>query len=303
VTDFLLVSAAAAVVCVVAMLVTAYAARRAGRVSVVDVTWGLALAAVALVCALLGTAPGWRRWLLVGLVAVWGIRLSWHIWRRTVASTRQGDGEDPRYTELLGSRRGGPLVRVWIPQGAAIWFVSLPVQVSAVAGDDAGPVVVIGASVWLLGLVFEAVGHEYWPTYFRTIDRVLAPGGRVGIQAILMPHDRMLATRRTYTLINKFIFPGGFLPSAQVIDEVNERHTGLRVTNRLAFGADYAETLQRWDTAFLAAADRVLGLGFDDTFLRMWHFYLEYSRAGFASGYLDVQQLTFRRPRHFGAGS
>jgi cyclopropane-fatty-acyl-phospholipid synthase len=141
----------------------------------------------------------------------------------------------------------------------------------------------------------EAVGHEYWPTYFRTIDRVLAPGGRVGIQAILMPHDRMLATRRTYTWINKYIFPGGFLPSAQVIDEVNERHTSLRVTNRLAFGADYAETLQRWDTAFLAAADRVKQLGFDETFLRMWHFYLEYSRAGFASGYLDVQQLTLTR--------
>ncbi|GAW51928.1 MULTISPECIES: SAM-dependent methyltransferase [unclassified Nocardioides] len=143
--------------------------------------------------------------------------------------------------------------------------------------------------------MIEAVGHEYWPTYFRTIDRVLAPGGRVGIQAILMPHDRMLATRRTYTWINKYIFPGGFLPSAQVIDEVNEQHTSLRVTNRLAFGADYAETLQRWDTAFLAAADRVKQLGFDETFLRMWHFYLEYSRAGFASGYLDVQQLTLTR--------
>jgi cyclopropane-fatty-acyl-phospholipid synthase len=143
--------------------------------------------------------------------------------------------------------------------------------------------------------MIEAVGHEYWPAYFRTIDRVLAPGGRVGIQAILMPHDRMLATRRTYTWINKYIFPGGFLPSAQAIDEVAAEHTSLRVTNRLAFGADYAETLQRWDNAFLASADRVRDLGFDDTFQRMWHFYLEYSRSGFASGYLDVHQLTLTR--------
>jgi cyclopropane-fatty-acyl-phospholipid synthase len=143
--------------------------------------------------------------------------------------------------------------------------------------------------------MIEAVGHEYWPTYFRTIDRVLAPGGRVGIQAILMPHDRMLATRRTYTWINKYIFPGGFLPSAQVIDEVTAEHTTLRVTNRLAFGADYAETLQRWDGAFVAASERVMELGFDETFLRMWHFYLDYARAGFASGYLDVQQLTLTR--------
>jgi cyclopropane-fatty-acyl-phospholipid synthase len=143
--------------------------------------------------------------------------------------------------------------------------------------------------------MIEAVGHEYWPTYFRTIDALLAPGGRVGIQAILMPHDRMLATRGTYTWINKYIFPGGFLPSARAIDEVTAAHTSLRVVDRLAFGADYAETLRRWDEAFLAASDEVLALGNDATFLRMWHFYLAYSQAGFASGYLDVQQLVLAR--------
>ena len=144
--------------------------------------------------------------------------------------------------------------------------------------------------------MIEAVGHQYWSTYFETIDRVLAPGGRVAIQAITMPHDRMLATRSTYTWINKYIFPGGFLPSVEVIDQITRRRTGLRITDRLAMGAHYAETLRRWDEAFLAAADRVRGLGFDETFCRMWHFYLEYSRAGFASGYIDVNQLTFGRP-------
>ena len=143
--------------------------------------------------------------------------------------------------------------------------------------------------------MIEAVGHEYWSTYFQTIDRLLAPGGKVGIQAITMPHDRMLATRRTWTWINKYIFPGGFLPSVRAIDEITRADTTLRLSERLSFGRHYAETLRRWDQAFLAASDEVRDLGFDGVFERMWHFYLDYSRAGFASGYIDVQQLTFER--------
>ncbi|HEY7989229.1 MAG TPA: cyclopropane-fatty-acyl-phospholipid synthase family protein, partial [Lapillicoccus sp.] len=68
--------------------------------------------------------------------------------------------------------------------------------------------------------MIEAVGYEYWPTYFRTLDAVLAPGGAVAIQAITMPHDRMLATRNTYTWVHKYIFPGGFLPSTEAIEDV-----------------------------------------------------------------------------------
>ena len=142
----------------------------------------------------------------------------------------------------------------------------------------------------------EAVGYDYWSTYFSTLDRVLAPSGRVGIQAITMPHDRMLATRGSHTWINKYIFPGGFLPSVEVIDQITRRDTTLRLVDRLAFGSHYAETLRQWDGAFRAAAEDVLGLGFDPTFLRMWHFYLEYSLAGFAARYLDVQQLVLARP-------
>ena len=144
--------------------------------------------------------------------------------------------------------------------------------------------------------MIEAVGWQYWETYFATIDSVLAPGGTVAIQAITMPHDRMLATRNTYTWINKYIFPGGFLPSVEVIDEISRDHTGYRLVDQLSMGQHYAETLRLWDEAFRAETGRVLDLGFDETFLRMWHFYLEYSRAGFASSYIDVNQLTFRRP-------
>jgi cyclopropane-fatty-acyl-phospholipid synthase len=143
--------------------------------------------------------------------------------------------------------------------------------------------------------MIEAVGYEYWPTYFRTLDAVLAPGGTVAIQAITMPHERMLATRNTYTWVHKYIFPGGFLPSTEAIEEVTRAHTTLRVVDRLCMGASYAQTLRLWDERFAANADAVGRLGFDAIFRRMWHFYLEYSRAGFASGYLDVQQLVLRR--------
>ncbi|MGZ8743988.1 MAG: class I SAM-dependent methyltransferase [Nocardioides sp.] len=143
--------------------------------------------------------------------------------------------------------------------------------------------------------MIEAVGAEYWTSYFQTIDSVLAPGGKVGIQAITMPHDRMLATRGGFTWINKYIFPGGFLPSTDVIEQVTREHTTLRVSGRLDFGPHYAETLRQWDQRFLAVREEVLALGLDALFVRMWHFYLEYSRAGFASGYLDVNQIVLDR--------
>lgn len=140
--------------------------------------------------------------------------------------------------------------------------------------------------------MIEAVGRQYWPTYFRTLDHVLAPGGRAAVQGITMPHDRMLATRDTHTFITKYVFPGGALPSVPAIEDAVARHTSLRVDDLFAMGPHYAPTLQRWDEAFLAARQQVLALGFDETFVRMWHFYLEYSRAGFASGYIDDHQVT-----------
>ncbi|MGZ0152208.1 class I SAM-dependent methyltransferase [Kribbella sp. WER1] len=139
--------------------------------------------------------------------------------------------------------------------------------------------------------MIEAVGAEYWPEYFRTIDRLLAPGGTVALQAILMDHERMLATRKSYGWIQKYIFPGGLIPSRTAIDETLARHTALRVDEDYRFGADYAETLRRWRRTFLANWRTVRAEGFDETFRRTWEFYLAYSEAGFASGYLDVAQL------------
>ena len=135
--------------------------------------------------------------------------------------------------------------------------------------------------------MIEAVGEEFWPTYFPKIDEVLAPGGRVAIQAILLAHDRMVATRNTYGWIHKYIFPGGLLPSTEAIEQVTREHTSLHVSNIRPIGRHYAHTLRLWREQFLANWDEVEALGFDDTFRRMWEFYLAYCEAGFRSGYLD----------------
>ncbi|MCB5272996.1 Tuberculostearic acid methyltransferase UfaA1 [Arthrobacter sp. SO5] len=143
--------------------------------------------------------------------------------------------------------------------------------------------------------MIEAVGFEYWATYFQTIERVLAPGGKVAIQAITIAHDRLMATRTSYTWVHKYIFPGGVIPSVRAIEDITEKQTGLRVRERLAMGEHYAETLRLWEERFMARSEEVRALGFDEIFQRMWLFYLCYSRAGFETGYLDVQQIVLDR--------
>ena len=143
--------------------------------------------------------------------------------------------------------------------------------------------------------MIEAVGEAYWPVYFATIDALLAPGGKVSIQAITMAHERVLATRRSFSWIQKYIFPGGIIPSLQSIDETLAAHTSLRVTARRDLGAHYARTLHLWRERFHEQWPRVHQLGFDQTFARMWEFYLAYCEAGFRSGYLGVSQLQMTR--------
>jgi cyclopropane-fatty-acyl-phospholipid synthase len=144
--------------------------------------------------------------------------------------------------------------------------------------------------------MIEAVGEEYWPTYFATIDTLLAPGGKVSIQAITMDHHRYLQTRNSYGWIQKYIFPGGLIPSLEAIDATLAAHTSLAVTDQRSLGQDYARTLREWRTAFHANWDTINAQGFDETFRRMWEFYLAYCEAGFAVGYLDVFQVQMTRP-------
>lgn len=141
--------------------------------------------------------------------------------------------------------------------------------------------------------MIEAVGYEFWPTYFRTLDSLVTPGGRVAIQAITMPHSRMLASRNTHTWIQKYIFPGGMLPSTEAVLSITNRHTALRTVDMFSLRSHYAETLRLWRQRFAGRREAVSALGFDDVFRRMWELYLAYSEAGFRSGYLDVYQWTF----------
>jgi cyclopropane-fatty-acyl-phospholipid synthase len=141
--------------------------------------------------------------------------------------------------------------------------------------------------------MIEAVGYQFWPTYFHTLDRLVSPGGRVAIQAITMPHDRMSKSRNTYTWIQKYIFPGGMIPSVEAVVGITERETRLRTVGMSSLRSDYAETLRLWRDRFNERRESVSALGFDDVFERMWDLYLAYSEAGFRSGYLDVYQWTF----------
>ncbi len=142
--------------------------------------------------------------------------------------------------------------------------------------------------------MIEAVGEEYWPTYFTTVSRLLAPGGRVGLQSITMSHERLLATRNSQGWIHEYIFPGGLIPSVEAIGTVASA-AGLEITSQLDFGPDYARTLRSWRERFAAERTTVAELGFDPVFRRMWEFYLAYSEAGFRSGYLNVAQFALTR--------
>ena len=143
--------------------------------------------------------------------------------------------------------------------------------------------------------MIEAVGERWWPEYFRTLDRLTAPGGRVGLQVIVMPHDALMAIRHSYSWVHKYIFPGGLVLSHKVIEEILRMHTSLRVVARRDMGTSYAMTLRQWRERFLARWSDAQQLGFDDVFRRMWEYYFAYFEAGFRVGYLDVSQLALAR--------
>ncbi|GLW72786.1 cyclopropane-fatty-acyl-phospholipid synthase [Kitasatospora phosalacinea] len=143
--------------------------------------------------------------------------------------------------------------------------------------------------------MIEAVGRPFWPAYFTALDGLLAPGGRVALQAITMPHARMLASSGTYTWILKYVFPGGQIPSLRAVADTAAAHTRLRVVGADAYGPHYAQTLRLWRERFTERAEEVAALGFDAVFRRMWELYLAYSEAGFRSGYLNVHQVLLTR--------
>ena len=138
--------------------------------------------------------------------------------------------------------------------------------------------------------MFEAVGEQYWPDYFQTVRRVLAPGGRASLQVITIDEGAFEQYRRGTDFIQKYVFPGGMLPSVPAFDAA-AAEAGLAVVDRAFHGTDYADTLRRWEAAFGTARDRVAALGFDERFLRLWRYYLGYCEAGFRTGRIDLMQV------------
>ena len=140
--------------------------------------------------------------------------------------------------------------------------------------------------------MFEAVGEEYWATYFNKIRDCLAPGGHAALQVITIDDDLFERYRNRADFIQHHIFPGGMLPSVSKLREQAAR-SGLRMTNQNLFGKDYARTLRIWDDNFVQAWPHIRSDEFDEQFYRLWRFYLAYCEAGFLSGRIDVGHFTF----------
>ncbi|HEY5411794.1 MAG TPA: cyclopropane-fatty-acyl-phospholipid synthase family protein [Caulobacteraceae bacterium] len=143
--------------------------------------------------------------------------------------------------------------------------------------------------------MFEAVGERYWPAYFAKIAEVLKDGGRAGLQIITIRDDLFAGYRAQVDFVQRYIFPGGMLPSEARLKQEAAR-AGLDWQESSSFGQDYARTLSEWADRFQQAWREITPLGFDERFRRLWHFYLSYCRAGFVTGRTDVVQLTLAAP-------
>ena len=139
--------------------------------------------------------------------------------------------------------------------------------------------------------MFEAVGREYWPAYFNKINDCLVSGGQAGLQIITIA-DRFFDNYvRSTDFIQRYVFPGGMLPSPSVF----KRHVedaGLTLASSLSFGQDYARTLSSWHKSFLDSWQDLQPMGFDQQFKKLWEFYLAYCEAGFRAETTDVKQVT-----------
>ncbi|MCB2055010.1 MAG: class I SAM-dependent methyltransferase [Geminicoccaceae bacterium] len=142
--------------------------------------------------------------------------------------------------------------------------------------------------------MFEAVGERYWPTFFDRLRERLAPGGLAGLQIITIADEYFEAYRRSADFIQRYVFPGGMLPSPAALKRELGR-AGLIEAGMRAFGGDYARTLGLWNARFHDAWDELRQEGFDERFRRLWHYYLAYCEAGFRSKSTDVVQLALKR--------
>jgi cyclopropane-fatty-acyl-phospholipid synthase len=142
--------------------------------------------------------------------------------------------------------------------------------------------------------MFEAVGEKYWPAYFSKLRECLKPGGKAGLQIITIKPEAFDQYRSNPDFIQKYVFPGGMLPTQDHLAELGRR-VDLSLVKDFGFGLDYARTLAEWRERFWNVWERVRPMGFDERFKRLWEFYLFYCEAGFRAKNIDVRQVVFSR--------
>jgi cyclopropane-fatty-acyl-phospholipid synthase len=144
--------------------------------------------------------------------------------------------------------------------------------------------------------MIEAVGYRYLDDYFRQLGRLLEPDGSLVLQAIVMPDRHYARYLKSVDFIQRYVFPGGCLPSLGSIVESTSRTTDLRLVETRDYAPHYAETLRQWRERFHERRSEVLALGYSEQFMRLWHYYLCYCEAAFEERYIGVVQMRFDKP-------
>ncbi|HYQ70570.1 MAG TPA: class I SAM-dependent methyltransferase, partial [Gammaproteobacteria bacterium] len=145
--------------------------------------------------------------------------------------------------------------------------------------------------------MIEAIGHRYFDTYFRKCSELLKPQGMMLLQSITIADQRYREARRSIDFIQRYIFPGGCLPSVAALGDVVARSTDMRIFHLEDIGPHYATTLRHWRERFRAQADKVRGLGYPERFIRMWEYYFCYCEAGFRQQSIGTVQLLLTKPQ------
>jgi cyclopropane-fatty-acyl-phospholipid synthase len=143
--------------------------------------------------------------------------------------------------------------------------------------------------------MIEAVGEKYWPAYFGKISDVLKPGGLAVLQVITIANERFDFYRRNADFIQRYIFPGGMLPSPAVMLE-QIKHAGMQFSSLENFGDSYAHTLNEWNRRFQRVWPEVEAMGYSRRFKRTWEYYLAYCEGGFRSKAIDVGLYVMTKP-------